>query len=206
MVSDVTPGMRHHRWRLLYSRKCARNSIQWTSSPERESVDARSHSNPRKIKQKTHVQGNIYQTSAQPPSSSLYDASLSGLSGLSTSFATRSSARPKTEGKERAISLTTVPPLRKGMGYWCICFKDCIRHDVSQLTFTEEHPSCRRVRENMSSNRFESSTSHEGHSSSGIGFIVIAVGKNEQMKKKGWEVRKREHNKHWTWLVRSTAT
>lgn len=35
-----------------------------------------------------------YQTSAQPPSSSLYEASDSGLSGLSTSFATRSSARP----------------------------------------------------------------------------------------------------------------
>jgi hypothetical protein len=35
-----------------------------------------------------------HQTSAQPPSSSLYEASDSGLSGLSTSFATRSSARP----------------------------------------------------------------------------------------------------------------
>lgn len=34
------------------------------------------------------------QTSAHPPSSSLYDASLSGRSGLSTNFATRSSARP----------------------------------------------------------------------------------------------------------------
>lgn len=35
-----------------------------------------------------------HQTSDQPPSSSLYEASLSGRSGLSTSLATRSSARP----------------------------------------------------------------------------------------------------------------
>src|ERR1700722_5052203 len=45
-------------------------------------------------------------TSAQPPSSSLYDASLSGRSGLSTSFATRSSARPDRPQKYYQHELT----------------------------------------------------------------------------------------------------
>jgi hypothetical protein len=43
---------------------------------------------------RSHTESAKHQTSAQPPSSSLYEASDSGLSGLSTSFATRSSARP----------------------------------------------------------------------------------------------------------------
>ena len=51
--------------------------------------------------QDQYERAEVGQTSAQPPSSSLYDASLSGLSGLSTSFATRSSARPVKRKKKR---------------------------------------------------------------------------------------------------------
>lgn len=105
--------MEAYRFRLLYSRI----RILPPSNVERRIADITNRCHSKSTESIAHVQGTTHQTSAQPPSSSLYDASLSGLSGLSTSLATRSSARPKWGGIGREIPSTTFLPLQKGKGH-----------------------------------------------------------------------------------------
>ena len=95
-------------------------------------------------------------TSAQPPSSSLYDASLSGLSGLSTSFTTRSSARPEKR------TITRSNP-----------------EEVSHNTFAKKHSCSGCVRQDVASNGFQRSSSDKCHSCARISCARLVNDRNQ---------------------------
>lgn len=103
------------------------------------------------------------QTSAQPPSSSLYEASLSGRSGLSTSFATRSSARPDKEVRAKQSS------------YPC------------SHTFTKKHSSGRGMRQYVTSNRLEGTAGNESHGCSRISWDWMYQSTSEELRLK-WKL------------------